>query len=121
VLLASSAWAGDAHSAWLELLLSLGVVGAAVGFGVVVALAARLLRKMPDAPLPSRVLPILFVYLLVMSPVATGFAAPGPEPGLGFALLAFCYGATAMRERAAARVAGTQRVPWQPQFRPVRI
>src|SRR5205807_426557 len=87
VLFASSTtWAADAHSAWLELLLSLGLVGVVTGVVLVGTVAVRLLRASPTPALASRVLPILFVYVLAMSPAGTGFAAPGPEPGLGFAL-----------------------------------
>jgi hypothetical protein len=118
VLFASATeWAADAHSAWLELLLSLGLVGIVGGVALVVMTGARLFRTAPDRPLPSRVLPMLFVYVLAMSPAAAGFGAPGPEPGLGFALLAFCYAATATRERGWSRApAGTrgryERAPW---------
>jgi O-antigen ligase len=104
----STTWAADAHSAWLELLLSLGLIGAAVGVVLVVALGARLHSAWSIGTLPSRVLPILFVYVLAMSPVGAGFTAPGPEPGLGFALLAFCCAATATRERAVSRAASRQ-------------
>ena len=102
-LAASVSWAGDAHSAWLELMLSLGLIGIAAAITLVCVLAARLFRSAPEEPLASVVIPILFVYVLAMSPAATGFAAPGPEPGLGFALLGFCYGATARRQPALAR------------------
>jgi O-antigen ligase len=107
VLLASSVlWAGDAHGAWIELLLSLGLVGVAVGAGVVATLAWRLFQSARAGSLASRAIPVLFVYVLAMSPAATGFAAPGPEPGLGFGLLAFCYGATAgPRRRLSSAVA----------------
>ena len=95
VFLASSvAWAGNAHGAWVELLVSLGLVGVFAAVGVVTTLAWRLFQPARGS-LASRAIPVLFVYVLAMSPAATGFAAPGPEPGLGFALLAFCYGATA--------------------------
>lgn len=108
VLFASSiadAWAADAHSAWLELLLSLGLLGVAVALVLIALLAVRLLRAPPGGALPSRVLPILFVYVLAMSPLDSGFAAPGPEPGLGFAVLALCYAAAAASERVPARTA----------------
>lgn len=122
VLLASSvAWAGDAHGAWIELLLSLGLLGVAVAATVVVILAARLFRTAPDAPLASRVIPILFVYTLAMSPAATGFAAPGPEPGLGFALLAFCYAATATRQPAPSRALARPEVRVARDLRPASI
>jgi O-antigen ligase len=98
-----SPWAGDAHSAWLELLLSLGLVGVVAAAALVVMVGIRLLRAPRDGPLSVRVLPILFVFVLAMSPIGGGFAAPGPEPGLGFALLSFCYAATAARERVPAR------------------
>jgi O-antigen ligase len=101
----STTWAADAHSAWLELLLSLGLVGIAIGIALVAVLAVRLLSPSSRARLPSRALPILFVYVLAMSPAGTGFTAPGPEPGVGFALLAFCCAATATPERAASRAA----------------
>jgi O-antigen ligase len=120
VFLASSVgWAGDAHSAWLELLVSLGIVGVMTGLILVVTLAVRLFRSAPDGAPASRVLPILFVYSLVMSPAATGFAAPGPEPGLGFALLAFCYAATAVRERSASPAVETYPSQFARDFRPV--
>jgi O-antigen ligase len=106
VLFASSnAWAGDAHSAWLELLISLGLIGVVAGAALVTTVAVRLVRAPPDWTLGSRLLPILFAFVLAMSPIGGGFAAPGPEPGLGFALLGFCYAATATRERAVSRVA----------------
>lgn len=111
VLLASNiAWAGDAHGAWIELLLSLGLVGVTVGLTVVTIVAARLLRAAPQAPLASRVLPILFAYVLAMSPMATGFAAPGPEPALGFAVLALCYAMTATWRRAPSPVRASRLV-----------
>lgn len=103
VLFASTSWAGDAHSAWLELLLSLGFLGVAAGAALVVMLAVRLLRAPPGGPLAIPALPILFVFVLVMSPVGTGYGVPGPEPGLGFAVLGFCYAATATRRRSTAR------------------
>ena len=105
VFLASSvAWAGDAHGAWVELLLSLGLVGISVAIGVVATLAWRLFRSGRGNSLASPAIPVLFVYVLAMSPAATGFAAPGPEPGLGFVMLAFCYAATAAPRRAASVV-----------------
>jgi O-antigen ligase len=110
VLLASNVtWAGDAHGAWIELLVSLGVVGVALGVTLVAVLAVRLFRRAPTGRSPNRVLPILFVYVLAMSPAATGFAAPGPEPGLGFALLALCYAATAVPSRAHAHAPAARR------------
>ncbi|MBV9839060.1 MAG: O-antigen ligase family protein [Solirubrobacterales bacterium] len=119
VLFASSVpWAGDAHSAWLELLLSLGLIGVALATWLVVTLAVRLLRTVPEAPLPSNVLPILFVYVLAMSPVATGFAAPGPEPGLGFGLLGLCYAATVARKRATARALAARPLPLATDLQP---
>jgi O-antigen ligase len=102
---ASTPWAGDAHSAWLELLISLGVLGVAAAAALVVMVGVRLLRAPPDGPLSIRVLPILFVFVLAMSPIGGGFATPGPEPGLGFAVLSFCYAAAAAREPAASRSA----------------
>lgn len=99
-LKSSLAWAGDAHGAWQEQLLSLGLFGTAIAAAVVCVLAVRLLRATEDS-LGSRVVPIVFVYVIAMSPAATGFAAPGPEPGLGFALLAFAYAATATLQTAA--------------------
>jgi O-antigen ligase len=99
---ATTSWAGDAHSAWLELLLSLGLVGVAAAAALVLTVGARLLRAPPDG-LPIRVLPILFVFVLAMSPIGGGFAAPGPEPGLGFAVLSFCYTAVASRRPAVSR------------------
>jgi O-Antigen ligase len=112
VLLASSiTWAGDAHGAWLELLISLGLVGVTVGAIVVVAVLFRLVRRDPEQPPASRVLPVLFVYSLAMSAAATGFAVPGPEPGLGFGLLAFCYAATATRSHARLRAPAPATVP----------
>jgi O-antigen ligase len=103
-----SPWAGDAHSAWLELLLSLGLLGVVAAAALVVMLAIRLFRAPRDGPLFIRVLPILFVFVLAMSPIGGGFAAPGPEPGLGFAVLSFCYAATEARERALARATARQ-------------
>lgn len=120
VFLASTVeWAGDAHSAWLELLLSLGLLGVAMGVALVATLAIRLLRRTDDSSLAGRVLPVLFVYSLAMSPAATGFAAPGPEPGLGFALLAFCYAMTATP--APARAFVPQRPRFEGEFRPIAI
>jgi O-antigen ligase len=105
VLLANNvAWAGDAHGAWIELLVSLGLLGVTLGVALVATLAVRLVRSATRGLLASRVLPILFVYVVAMSPAATGFAAPGPEPGLAFALLAFCYAATATLQRAPSSV-----------------
>jgi hypothetical protein len=118
---ASSTFAGDAHGAWLELLLSMGIVGALIGATVVAALIVRLFRAAPGAPLPSRLLPILFVYVLAMSPAASGFALPGPEPGLGFASLALFYAATAARERASARAVARHGARRQADLRPVPI
>lgn len=119
VLLASNiSWAGDAHGAWVELLLSLGLVGLAVGVAVVAVVAARLLRTAPHAAFASRILPVLFVYVLAMSPVATGFAAPGPEPALGFSLLALGYAMTATRRRAAAPAPAT---PFIGDLRPLPV
>ncbi len=104
VLLASSVtWAGDAHGAWLELLISLGLVGVTVGVVLVVTVANRLISLNREHLLASRVLPIVFVYALTMSAAATGFAIPGPEPGFGFALLAFCYAASAVRDPISAQ------------------
>lgn len=101
VLLANNiTWAGDAHGAWVELLVSLGLLGVALGAVLVAMLAVRLLFSASRGSLASRVLPILFVYVVAMSPGATGFAAPGPEPGVAFALLAFCYAATAAPQPA---------------------
>ena len=122
VLFASTtSWAGDAHSAWLELLLSLGLLGVVAGAALVVMLAVRLLRAPPGGPLAIRALPILFVYVVAMSPVATGFAAPGPEPGLGFAVLGFCYAATAACERATARAVAKEEVRPAGDLRPAPI
>lgn len=120
VFLANSIqWAGDAHGAWIELLLSLGLFGVAVAATVIVALAVRVFRSGPERPLASRVIPILFVYVLAMSPVATGFAAPGPEPGLGFAVLALCYAATAVRSPAPAEAMAARGVRLGPGLTPV--
>jgi hypothetical protein len=114
VLLANNiAWAGDAHGAWVELLVSLGLLGVTLGVVLVATLALRLLRSASQGWLTSRVLPILFVYVVAMSPAATGFAAPGPEPGVAFALLAFCYAATAAPQYAPSR-ALAPRPEWRP-------
>jgi O-antigen ligase len=117
----STTWAADAHSAWLELLLSLGLLGAVAGAAMVATVGARLLRAARDGPLPSNLLLILFVYVLAMSPVGTGFAAPGPEPGLGFALLAFCYAATAAREPVVSRVPVRKKARLEHELRPAPI
>ena len=114
VLLANNiSWAGDAHGAWVELLVSLGLLGVTLGVVLVATLALRLLRSASRGLFRSRVLPILFVYVVAMSPAATGFAAPGPEPGLAFALLAFCYAATAAPLPVPSR-ALAPRPQWQP-------
>jgi O-antigen ligase len=119
VFLASSVqWAGDAHGAWIELVLSLGFVGITLALVLVVTLGLRLFRSGPERPLASRAIPILFVYVLAMSPVATGFAAPGPEPGLGFALLAFCYVATAAPAPARSQSAARRGMPFAREFSP---
>jgi O-antigen ligase len=117
----STTWAADAHSAWLELLLSLGLVGVAAAVALVAVLAVRLLSASSSRSLPSHVLPILFVYVLAMSPVAAGFAAPGPEPGLGFALLALCGAASATRERGVGRAASHRGAKIDPDLMPVPI
>jgi hypothetical protein len=110
VLLANNvAWAGDAHGAWVELVVSLGLLGVALGVALVATLAVRLLRSASRGLLASRVLPVLFAYVVAMSPAATGFAAPGPEPGVGFALLAFCYAATAALQPAPSRARAEHR------------
>jgi O-antigen ligase len=106
---ATTSWAGDAHSAWLELLLSLGLVGVAAAAALVVTVGLRLLRAPPDGSVSIRVLPILFVFVLAMSPIGGGFAAPGPEPGLGFAVLSLCYAAVAARAPAVSRSAVSKR------------
>jgi hypothetical protein len=121
VLLASSfTWAADTHSAWLETLLSLGLVGVVIAAALVAMLAVRLFRG-PPGSLTSRVLPILFVYILVMSPLGGGFAAPGPEPGFAFALLCLCYGATARHEPALSRAAARPRRRLEADLRPAPI
>jgi hypothetical protein len=113
VLFASSVtWAGDAHSAWLELLLSLGLLGLVAGISLVVATGLRLFRQAGDA-----VLPVLFIYIVVMSPVGSGFGAPGPGPGLGFGLLAFAYAARAAARRTADEHAPLRRVGLQSELR----
>jgi hypothetical protein len=117
----SSSFAADAHSAWLELLLSLGLVGAAAGVAVVVTLAVRLVRASGETRVGNRVLPILFVYGLAMSPVAAGFAIPGPEPGLGFAVLGLCYAATTSRKREQARAVVRPEAPSFGDVQPVPV
>jgi len=97
---ASSRWAGEAHSAWLELLLSLGLIGIAAGVAVVLIVGARLF----SGPVENPILPVLFVYLLTVSPVGSGFGIPGPEPGLGFGLLALAFAARAAPRRAEEAV-----------------
>lgn len=100
VLFASLApWAADAHSAWLQALLSLGLLGVAAGAVLVILVGLRLF----GGPLESPVLPILFIYLVAMSPAGSNFGIPGPGPGLGYGLLALCYAATAARGRAPYR------------------
>jgi O-antigen ligase len=110
-------WAGDAHSAWLELLLSLGLLGLVAGAALVVMLVVRLIR----APPSIRVLSILFVFVLAISPLGSGFAAPGPEPGLGFAVLGLCYAATARRQRATSRAVARGGVRLTGDLRPASI
>jgi hypothetical protein len=118
VFLSSSVgWAGDAHGAWQELLLSLGLLGTAVAVCVITILAFQLFRPAAEAP-ATRVVAILFVYVLAMSPAATGFAAPGPEPGLGFALLALCYAATARRQQAPAHALPRREIRPTSEFQP---
>lgn len=120
VLLANSvAWAGDVHSAWLELLLSLGLVGIAVGAVLIAALAVRLLRSAGTTILPSHTLLVMFVYVLAMSPVAAGFAAPGPEPGLGFAVLALCCAAVPARQPSVYVAKTTSGGYTEPEVYPV--
>jgi O-antigen ligase len=122
VLFASSvSWAADAHSAWLELLLSLGLVGVATAVSLVVVLAARLVRGPPDRPLASRVLPVLFVYVLAMGVTGDVFGAPGPEPGLGFTLLGLCYAATAWRRRVWSPAVAPPSVPVERELSPAPI
>ena len=117
----STTWAADAHSAWLELLLSLGVVGIVAGIAVVAATAGRLFRGFSGPSLARRVLPVLFVYALVMSPAGSAFAPPGPEPGLGFALLAFCFSATVAREPAVVRPVAPGRPSVERELQPAPV
>ncbi len=119
VLLASSiAWAGDAHSAWVETLLSLGLTGVIVGIGLLAWLGARLFRASRPGAYP-RVLGILFVYLLAMSPVATGFASPGPEPGMAFAMLGLFFAATVASERVSSPAIAVSPPPFGHAVSPV--
>jgi O-antigen ligase len=113
-----STWAGGAHSAWLELLLSLGVVGGVAAATLVTTLAVRLFRSPPDGPLASRVLPILFIFVLTMSLTGSVFGAPGPEPGLGFGVLCLCYAATAGRQGAWSPVVAGHRTRVGGELRP---
>jgi O-antigen ligase len=111
------AWAGDAHSAWLELLLSLGLLGVAAGAVLVILVGARLF----GGPLESPLLPILFIYIVAVSPVGSNFGTPGPGPGLGYGLLALCYAGTAARDRLPHRSAAGARPHLEHQLRPASI
>jgi O-antigen ligase len=96
----TSDFAGEAHSAWLELLLSLGLIGVVAGAGLVLMVGARVFR----APEEGALLPVLFVYLLAMSPVGSAVVIPGPGPGLGFGMLALFFAARAAPRREAEKV-----------------
>jgi O-antigen ligase len=114
-------WAGDAHSAWLELLISLGLLGVVTAAALIASVGVRLLRAPPDGPLSPGVLPILFAFVVAMSPIGGGFAAPGPEPGLGFSVLSFCYSVTAMRERALSASVVRQGAPTRDPLQPALV
>jgi O-antigen ligase len=95
----TSRFAGEAHSAWIELLLSLGLIGVTVGVGLVLLVGVRLF----SAPAEGAILPVLFVYLLAMSPVGSAVVIPGPGPGLGFGMLVLCFAARAAPRREAEK------------------
>ncbi len=102
VFFSSQAWAGEAHSAWLELLLSLGLIGIVAGIVLVAVVAVRMKGSPNRSAIERPLLPLLFLYLLLMSPTGSGFGIPGPGPGLGFGLLVLCYAAATAPVRQAS-------------------
>jgi O-antigen ligase len=99
VLLPQASWAGGAHSAWIELLLSLGLVGVAAGVAVVLTVGARLWRARARGRVDTHLLTVLFAYSLILSLVADGLGIPGPGPSFGFSLLALSYATVAVPRR----------------------
>jgi O-antigen ligase len=120
ILPSVSTWSGGSHSAWLEVLLSLGVVGGVAAAALVTTLAVRLLRAPPGGRLASRVLPVLFIFVLTIS-LTGSYGAPGPYPGLGFGVLCLCYAATARRQRALSSIVARHRPQVEGELRPVPI
>jgi hypothetical protein len=78
------AWAGTAHSYWVELLLDLGIVGMGAALLDVFWLTANLLRP---SVIPSTTALGLFAFTVVFSVVSEAAAFPG----IGFGMLALLH------------------------------
>jgi O-antigen ligase len=71
-------WAGEAHSAWIELLLGTGTIGLALGLLGFVYLGVKLFRRIdPQFALEHRVAACVFSYLVIMSAIEAELVLPG--------------------------------------------
>jgi O-antigen ligase len=71
-------WAGEAHSAWIELLISTGMVGLALGALGLVYLGLRLFRRMElRFSAEQRVAACVFAYMVIMSAIEAELVLPG--------------------------------------------
>jgi hypothetical protein len=86
-------WAGTAHSAWMELLLGVGVLGLALGAADVLLVTLRLIQTRFFGAQNAVAIAVL-AFLLVTSVVSDSLALPG----IGFGLLALIH-APALTQR----------------------
>jgi hypothetical protein len=87
ILFEQLSWAGEAHNTWLELLLGLGLIGAAAAIVGIVVFGVALFRTQTRYSACLSVSSALFVYLLVLSQADYYLATPG----FAFTALAFLY------------------------------
>jgi O-antigen ligase/polysaccharide polymerase Wzy-like membrane protein len=113
-------WAGQAHSAWLELLLGIGIAGLAIAIITVLYLAFRLARRHDrDRPALYRLSVGLFVFLIVFSTVEAGFTIPGVSLTLFAFLLAAAVGRPLRTTEGSALGNGARKVGSSLQRRPM--
>jgi len=95
LLIPTAPWAGSAHSAWMELLLGIGVVGLLLGAADIVLLSIHLIWTRSFSAAANPVAIALVAFFLVVAPISEVLVLPG----IGFGLLALAH-APALVQRA---------------------
>jgi len=95
LLIPTVPWAGSAHSTWMELLLSIGVIGLLLAAADIILLSVELIRSRMFSLAANPVSIALVAFFLVVSPISEVLVLPG----IGFGLLALAH-APALAQRA---------------------